>query len=78
RAGMSKLEQVLFIADKVEPHKLAREAALAEVKDAAQADLDAAVLRYLDLNLEEAVRRGWQVHVRSLEARNELLGRRGG
>jgi HD superfamily phosphohydrolase YqeK len=78
RAGMSKLEQVLFVADKVEPHKLAREAALAEVKDAAQADLDAAVLRYLDLNLEEAVRRGWQVHVRSLEARNELLGRRGG
>jgi len=73
RAGMSKLEQVLFVADKVEPHKLAREAALAEVKQLAQDDLDAAVLCYLDHNLEQAIRRHWQVHVRSLEARNELI-----
>jgi predicted HD superfamily hydrolase involved in NAD metabolism len=75
RAGMSKLEQVLFVADKVEPHKLAREADLAEVKQLAETDLDAAVLRYLDLNLTEAIRRRWQVHVRSLEARNELIAR---
>jgi predicted HD superfamily hydrolase involved in NAD metabolism len=77
RAGMSRLEQVLFVADKVEPHKLAREPVLAEVKGLAQDDLDAAVLRYLDLNLQEAIRRGWQVHVRSLEARNELIERKG-
>ncbi len=76
RAGMSKLEQVLFVADKVEPHKLAREAALAEVKQLAQDDLDAAVLCYLDYNLEQAIRRHWQVHVRSLEARNELISLR--
>ena len=31
------------------------------------------MLRYLDFNLEEAVRRRWQVHPRSLEARNELI-----
>jgi predicted HD superfamily hydrolase involved in NAD metabolism len=74
RAGMTVLEQVLFVADKVEPHKLAREPALAEVKSLAEGDLRAAVLRYLDHNLEEAVRRGWQIHPRSLEARNELLG----
>jgi predicted HD superfamily hydrolase involved in NAD metabolism len=74
RAGMTALEQVLFVADKVEPHKLAREPALAEVKSLAEGDLRAAVLRYLDHNLEEAVRRGWQVHPRSLEARNEILG----
>jgi predicted HD superfamily hydrolase involved in NAD metabolism len=77
RAGMSKLEQVLFVADKVEPHKLAKEPALAEVKELAEGDLDAAVLRYLDLNLQEAIRRAWQVHVRSLEARNELVQRIG-
>jgi predicted HD superfamily hydrolase involved in NAD metabolism len=76
RAGMTKLEQVLFVADKVEPHKLAKEAGLAEVKRLAEDDLDAAVLRYLDLNLQEAIRRGWQVHVRSLEARNQLIGDR--
>jgi predicted HD superfamily hydrolase involved in NAD metabolism len=77
RPGMSKLEQVLFVADKVEPHKLAKEPALAEVKRLADDDLDAAVLRYLDLNLQEAIRRGWQVHVRSLEARNQLIERVG-
>jgi HD superfamily phosphohydrolase YqeK len=71
---MTALEQVLFVADKVEPHKLAREPELAEVKSLAEGDLRAAVLRYLDHNLEEAVRRGWQVHPRSLEARNEILG----
>ena len=73
RAGMTPLEQVLFVADKVEPHKLAREAELAEVKDLAVADLRAAVLRYLDLNFAKSLRRGWQIHPRSLEARNELL-----
>jgi predicted HD superfamily hydrolase involved in NAD metabolism len=73
RAGMSALEQVLFVADKVEPRKLAREPALADVKRLADESLDAAVLRYLDYNLEQAIRRGWQVHPRSLEARNQLL-----
>jgi predicted HD superfamily hydrolase involved in NAD metabolism len=73
RAGMSALEQVLFIADKVEPHKLAREPALEAVRALASEDLRAGVLRFLDYNLEQAVRRGWLVHPRSLEARNELL-----
>ena len=73
RAGMTPLEQVLFVADKVEPHKLAREAELAEVKALAAEDLRVAVLRYLDINLAKSIRRGWQVHPRSLEARNELL-----
>ena len=78
RAGMSPLEQVLFVADKVEPHKLAREPELGEVKERAQADLRAAVLCYLDFNLAKSIRRGWQVHPRSLEARNELIGLLGG
>jgi predicted HD superfamily hydrolase involved in NAD metabolism len=77
RAGMATLEKVLFVADKIEPHKLAREAGLAEVKSLAETDLDAAVLRYLDYNLERSIRRRWQVHRRSNEARNELLGRLG-
>lgn len=73
RSGMELIEKVLFVADKIEPHKLAREPALAEVKQLAESDLDAAVLRYLDFNLEQSIRRRWQVHPRSNEARNELL-----
>jgi predicted HD superfamily hydrolase involved in NAD metabolism len=77
RVGMAALEKVLFVADKVEPHKLAREPALAEVRELAESDLDAAVLRYLDFNLRQSIKRRWQVHPRSNEARNELLGTRG-
>ena len=77
RAGMGQLEKVLFVADKVEPHKLKREAALAEVKQVAESDLDAGVLRYLDYNLAQAIRRGWQVHPRSVAARNQLIEGRG-
>lgn len=73
RPGMSKLEQVLFVADKIEPHKLESHAAYAEVYDLALTDLDAAVLRYLELNLEESIRRHWLVHERSHLTRNELL-----
>ncbi len=75
RAGMTALENVLFVADKVEPHKLARAAELAEVKALAEHDLDAAVLRYLKYNFDEAGRRGWQLHPRSIEARADLIAR---
>ena len=76
RAGMSPLEQVLFVADKVEPGKLSHWEAMQSVRDVADNDLDAGMLRYLDLMLEEAVRRRWQLHPRVIEARNELLLRR--
>jgi len=81
RAGMSPLEKVLFIADKVEPEKIERNPSWREVRDLAETDpstgsgqgLDRALLRWLDLHLEEAVRHAWPLHPRSVEARNELL-----
>ena len=48
RAGMAPVEQVLFIADKVEPHKIRREPALESVRDLAKESLEAGVLRFLD------------------------------
>ncbi len=72
--GMTALAKALFVADKVDPTKVARKPRLAEVRELADTNLDSAVLRYLDLNLLEAVERGWQVHPRTLAARNELLG----
>lgn len=81
RVGMSALEKVLFIADKVEPEKIARNPSWREVRELAEAEpaapagrgLDRALLRWLDLHLEEAVRRAWPLHPRSVAARNELL-----
>lgn len=74
RAGMAPLEQVLFVADKVEPHKLAREPRMALVRSRAESDLNAGVLEYLNWSIEKAVRKGWLLHPRMLEARNSLLG----
>ena len=73
RAGMSALEKVLFIADKIEPGKLEHWPACEEVRDLAKHDLDRALLRFLDLHFEQALGRGWLLHRRSLEARNEVL-----
>ncbi len=73
RADMAPIEKVLFLADKIEPHKLERSPDWRVVYDLAEDDLDAGLLRFLDLQLEQAVRRSWLVHRRSLEARNQLL-----
>ncbi|HXH20825.1 MAG TPA: bis(5'-nucleosyl)-tetraphosphatase (symmetrical) YqeK [Dehalococcoidia bacterium] len=75
RPGMSALEKALFIADKIEQEKVSRKPALAAVRALAESDLDAAMLRFLDLHLIEAVERRWQVHPRTVAARNELLAR---
>src|SRR5690606_4280709 len=47
----------MFVADKVEPWKVERWPALAEVREIAEESLERAALRYLDLRLEEAVER---------------------
>jgi predicted HD superfamily hydrolase involved in NAD metabolism len=73
RAGMSALEKVLFLADKVELGKIAGWPDLEEVQRLTQTDLDRAVLRYLDLQLLEVVRQGWLLHPDILAARNQLL-----
>ena len=73
RAGMSTLEKVLFLADKVEPGKAAGRADLEEIGRLAETDLDGAVLRYLDLQLVDAVGQGWPLHPDAVAARNELL-----
>jgi predicted HD superfamily hydrolase involved in NAD metabolism len=73
RAGMSAVEKVLFLADKVEPGKAAGRPDLEEVRRLAETDLDGAVLRYLDLQLVEAVRQGWSLHPDAVAARNELI-----
>jgi len=73
RAGMSGVEKVLFLADKVEPGKVAGRPDLEEVRRLAETDLDGAVLRYLDLQLVEAVGQGWPLHPDAVAARNELI-----
>jgi predicted HD superfamily hydrolase involved in NAD metabolism len=80
RPGMAPLEKVLFIADKVEPEKLEHNPVWREVYDLAfdaskapGQGLDRALRRFLDLHIVASVERGWLVHQRSIDARNEIL-----
>ena len=73
RPGMTSLEKVLFLADKIEVDKVERRPAWQEVRELAPRDLDAALRRFLDLHLAEAIQRGWHIHPRTIAARNELL-----
>jgi predicted HD superfamily hydrolase involved in NAD metabolism len=73
RAGMSLLEKVIFVADKIEPSKVRAKPALARVRELAHHNLDAAILEYLDQMLKTARRQGWPVHPDAVAARKELL-----
>jgi len=73
RAGMSLVEKIIFVADKVEPDKVRAKPALARVRELADRDLDAAILEYLDQMLVVAREEGWPLHPQALAARNELV-----
>ena len=73
RAGMSLLEKVIFVADKIEPGKVRAKPALARVRELADRDLDAAILEYLDQMLMVASEERWPVHPYAIAARNERL-----
>jgi predicted HD superfamily hydrolase involved in NAD metabolism len=73
RAGMTPLQKLLFVADKIEPHKMGGRPDVIRVGDLAESDLDAAMLAYLDHYVREAIDGGWQVHPNTVAARNELL-----
>lgn len=65
----------VFIADKVEPHKLERWPALTTVVARAEDSLEAAALRYLDLSAERALSEGWTLHPLAVETATALRAR---
>jgi predicted HD superfamily hydrolase involved in NAD metabolism len=75
-AGMTRLQKLVFVADKIEPEKRALDAAMDRVAELAETDLDAAMLACLDRHVEVALELGWPLHPNSVAARNELLARR--
>jgi predicted HD superfamily hydrolase involved in NAD metabolism len=73
RAGMTRLQKLLFIADKIEPHKMGGRPPVIRVGDLAETDLDAAMLAYLNYQVVNALEKGWPLHPNTIAARNELL-----
>lgn len=75
-AGMSLLQKLLFVADKIEPHKRERSGAAERVAALADTDLDAALLFYLNHHIDVAIESAWPLHPNTIAARNELLAQR--
>jgi HD superfamily phosphohydrolase YqeK len=63
----------MFIADKVDPHKVERWPALEAVRAAASESLERAARLYLDLIITRAIESGWQLQPATIETRNALL-----
>lgn len=73
RWGMTLLEKVVFLADKLEPGKQGYYQGLNDLAGLAQEDLDQAVLTYLEWLVQHLLERGALVHPATIDARNWLL-----
>jgi predicted HD superfamily hydrolase involved in NAD metabolism len=73
RPDMPPLEQVVFLADKLDPRKARRYRGLADMRVLAERDLPAALLTFLELDMSRLLRDGKVVHPATLAARNKLL-----
>ena len=71
--GMTMVAKVVFLADKLDPHKVAKYPSLRKVKTLADTSVDEALLEHLDRVIEYLVGRKLMVHPASLELRNELV-----
>ncbi|MCL2336115.1 MAG: bis(5'-nucleosyl)-tetraphosphatase (symmetrical) YqeK [Firmicutes bacterium] len=68
---MTLLDQILFVADKIEPGRQVQEAA--KLWDLAHQQLGLALLQCYDLSVSYALSIGDPVHPQMIEARNRLL-----
>ena len=71
--GMGAVGLVVFLADKLEPHKLRRSVKLTEIAKVAKVSLERAVVDYLTMGMTVLLKEGRLVHPTSVEARNHLL-----
>jgi predicted HD superfamily hydrolase involved in NAD metabolism len=71
--GMSPLGLVVFLADKLEPHKLNRSARHKKIAQTAKGNLEQATIDYLSMEIRSLVNNGRLVHPKSIEARNYFI-----
>ena len=78
KLGMGKLAKVVFLADKLDPDKVARAAFLNGVAEKARHDLDAAILDYLNNTIANLAAGGHVIHANAVILRNHLIAADGG
>lgn len=73
RPDMSEVAKVVFLADKLDPHKVERFPYLKRVLAESKHSLDIAILEYLNHTIEYFMRNGNLIHPASIDLRNQLL-----
>ena len=73
RPGMSLLEKVVFIADKVEPSKVKANNMLDPILSLSKVDLDKAIEMYLSLRILDRMKKGHTVHPLAVETWNWIV-----
>ena len=72
-ASLDDLGKVVFLADKLDPHKSAVYSNQAKLYDMALESLDLALLEFLSHEMVARINKGETVHPASLDARNSLI-----
>lgn len=75
RGGMSRLEQVVFLADKLDPEKDGYYPGLEGLPALAQQDLDRAMLSYIQWQIRHLLEQDGMIHPATIEAHNDLIQR---
>ena len=70
--GLGPTAKVVFLADKLDPHKAARYPYQGELRDLANLSLDKAMTKFLNREIIALLQAGSLVHPASVEALNEL------
>lgn len=73
KRGMDAIEKAVFLADKLDPQKVARYPYLEKVKKLAKENLDNAILYFIDQNIAYFIRESRAIHPASIDLRNELM-----
>jgi predicted HD superfamily hydrolase involved in NAD metabolism len=73
RSGLGPSAKVVFLADKLDPHKACRYPYLPELRELAMVNLDSALVEFLSREMVSLLQHGDLVHPASLEARNAAL-----
>ena len=76
RAGMTLVEKVVYLADKLDPEKAHRYPYLPEIRKLANDGLDEAILEFRGRDIARLLCSGGFVHPATLGARNQLLLKR--
>lgn len=73
RRDLGPVGKVVFLADKLDPHKSDRYSYGKELASLARRDLDSALRMFLDWELKALLEAGRPIHPAAIEARNQLL-----